>query len=163
MTDRQNLQTIQPAAFQAHVNHSFQLVMHAPVSRAAMLFRPEGERCWAGPHWNPVFLYPQPGKDIQGAVFTVQHGPRKSIWVNTLFDPAGGRMEYVAFVPDELVFTVGIRLTALDASSTTVEIRYVRTALDVTANEDVEAMGKCDRESGPHWQQAIESCLAGQS
>ena len=154
-----NQQIAKPAAVPAHVSNSFQFVLRAPLSRAAPLFGPEGERCWAGQHWNPEFLYPQPGKDVQGAVFTVQNGPHKSLWVNTLFDPEGGRMQYVSFVPGIHVFTVDVRLTPVDASSTSVEVTYVRTALDVGANEDVETMGKSDRESGPHWQQAIESCL----
>jgi len=157
-----NQQTAQSAAVPAHVSNSFQFVIRAPLSRVAPLFCPEGERCWAGQHWNPEFLYPQPGKDVQGAVFTVQNGPHKSLWVNTLFDPEGGRMQYVSFVPGIHVFTVDVRLTPVDSSSTSVEVTYVRTALDVGANEDVETMGKSDRESGPHWQQEIERCLTAQ-
>jgi hypothetical protein len=156
-----NQQTSQTAALPAHVRNSFQFVVRAPLSRAAPLFGPEGERCWAGPHWSPEFLYPQPGKDIQGAVFTVQHGPHTSVWVNTLFDPAAGRMQYVAFIAGAHVSTVDVRLTALDPSSTSVAVTYARTALDVTANDDVRAMGTSDSESGPHWKQAIESCLMG--
>lgn len=162
MTGKQTLQPIPAAAFPAHVLNSFQFVLRAPLSRAAPLFGPEGERCWAGQHWNPEFLYPQPGKDVQGAVFTVQQGPHKSVWVTTVFDQAGGRMQYVSFVPGTLVSTVDVRLTALDASSTRVEVTYARTALDAAANDHVLGMGKSDRESGPDWQQAIESCLTGQ-
>ena len=154
-----NQQTAHPAVVPAHVSNSFQFVIRAPLSRVAPLFGPEGERCWAGQHWNPEFLYPQPGKDVQGAVFTVQNGPHTSLWMNTLFDPEGGRMQYVSFVPGIHVFTVDVRLTPVDSSSTSVEVTYVRTALDVGANEDVETMGKSDRESGPHWQQEIERCL----
>jgi len=143
-----------------HVRNSFQLLVRAPLARAATLFGPEGERCWAGPHWNPEFLYPQPGKDVQGAVFTIQHGPHKSVWVNTLFDPSAGRMQYVSFIPETLVSTVDVRLTAVDLSSTSVKVTYARTALDAAANAEVEALGKRDRESGPEWQQAIEKCLA---
>ena len=146
----------------AHVSNTFQFVVRSPLKHAAALFGPDGERCWAGAQWNPEFLYPQPGKDIQGAVFTVQHGSHKSVWVNTLFDAGGGRMQYVSFIPDILVSTVDVRLTALDSSSTSVEVTYARTALDVAANDHVQAMGKSDRESGPEWQQAIEKCLTSQ-
>jgi hypothetical protein len=145
----------------AHVRNSFQFVVRAPLLRTAALFGPEGERCWAGQHWNPEFLFPQSGKDVQGAVFTVQHGPHKSVWVNTIFDSAGGRMQYVSFIPEALVSTVDVRLSALGAASTSVEVTYVRTALKIEANEDVEAMGKSDAQSGPDWQQAIEKCLGG--
>jgi hypothetical protein len=158
MTNQQKLQTT--AAVPAYVKNSFQFVVKAPLSRAAPLFGPEAERCWAGQQWNPEFLYPQPAKDVQGAVFTVQHGPHRSVWVNTLFDPEGGRMQYVSFIPDTLVSTVDVRLTVLDPLSTSVEVTYARTALDATANEHVQAMGRSDRESGPEWQQAIEKCLA---
>jgi hypothetical protein len=146
----------------AHVSNSFHFVVRAPLHRAAPLFGPEGERFWAGENWNPEFLHPQPGKDVQGAVFTIQRGANASVWVNTLFDPEVGRMQYVSFLPGVVVSTVDVRLTALDTSNTSVNVTYVRTALDVGANGDVQEMGKSDRESGPAWQQAIESCLTAQ-
>jgi hypothetical protein len=68
-------------------------------------------------------------------------------------------MQYVSLIPDMLVFTVDVRLTAVDPSHTSVEVTYARTALDAAVNDDVEAMGKRDRESGPEWQEAIEKCL----
>jgi hypothetical protein len=122
----------------SHVSNSFHLLVRAPLVRAAALFGPDGERCWAGPHWNPEFLHPQPGKDMQGAVFMVSHGPHKSVWVNTLFDPAAGRMQYVSFIPETMVSTVDVRLTAVDPSNTSVEVTYARTALDTAANDQVE-------------------------
>jgi hypothetical protein len=146
----------------AHVRNSFRFLVQAPLSRTSAFFGPEGERCWAGPHWNPEFLHPQPAQDVEGAVFTVQHGPHKSVWVNTVFDPVGGRMQYVSFVPETLVSTVEVRLSVLTQSSTKVEVSYVRTALDASANEDVLAMGRRDGESGPEWQKAIEGCLAAE-
>ncbi len=68
-------------------------------------------------------------------------------------------MQYVSFIPDTVVSTIDVRLTVVDPSSTRVSVTYERTALDVAANDDVEAMGKRDRESGPEWQQAIAKCL----
>ena len=147
------------AAQPAHVSNTFHLVVRAPVSRAASLFGPEGERCWAGPHWNPEFVYPQPGKDVLGAVFTIPHGPHRAVWVNTVFDTTGGRMQYVSFLPDTMVFTVDVRLTAIDPARTSVEVTYARTALDAAVNDEVEAMGLRDRDSGPEWQESIEKCL----
>jgi hypothetical protein len=151
-----------------HVTNSFHFIVPAPLSQAAPLFGPEGERCWTGPHWNPEFLHPQrvkdhPFHDQQGAVFTIQNGPHKSVWVNTLFDLANGRMQYVAFTPGALVSTVEVRLTPLTASTTGVEVTYARTALDPAANVDVEAIGAADRENGPKWQQSIEASLRQRS
>jgi hypothetical protein len=145
-----------------HVSNSFHFLVHAPLSSAAPLFGPDGERAWAGDDWNPQFLYPLPGKDIQGAVFTVQHGHHKSVWINTLFDLAGGKMQYVSIVTDVMVSTVDVRLTSVDPSTTSVEVTYVRTALDASANEEVQALGQSDRQKGPDWQETIETYLKEQ-
>ena len=100
MSNTQSTASTQAPVAPAHVSNSFHFLVHAPLGSAAPLFGPEGERSWAGDEWNPQFLYPQPGKDIQGAVFTIQRGGRKSVWITTLFDVANGRMQYVSFVPD---------------------------------------------------------------
>jgi hypothetical protein len=150
----QNASASQPA----HVRNSFQFTVALSVDRAAPLFGPEGERCWAGEHWNPEFLHPIPAKDIEGAVFTIPHGAHKSVWVNTLFDLSSGRMQYVSFVPEMLVSTIDVRLTAINPVTTGVEVTYTRTALSSSANDDVAALGESDRANGPHWKKAIEGC-----
>jgi hypothetical protein len=159
MNNTQSTASTQTPVAPAHVSNSFHFLVHAPLSSAALLFGPDGERSWAGDEWNPQFLYPQPGKDIQGAVFTVQRGRHKSVWINTLFDVAAGRMQYVSFVADAMVSTVDVRLTSVDPSTTSVDVTYVRTALDTSANEEVQALGQSDRQQGPHWQEAIETYL----
>jgi hypothetical protein len=147
----------------ARVINTFDFIVRAPLPEAAPLFGPEAECGWAGAEWNPEFLYPQPGRDLEGAVFRVRRGSYNSIWVNTLFDLDGGHMQYVAFIADLLVTTVDVRLTPLDPASTKVEVTYTRTALEPAANEHVEILGNNDRNSGPQWQQAIEACLATQN
>ena len=143
-----------------HARSQFVFTLPASLERAAPLFGPEGERCWAGAHWNPQFVYPRPGKDVEGAVFTVEHGSVRSIWVNTLFDLANGRMQYVSFIPDAVVSTIDVRLTRVGPNKTEVQVTYTRTALAVAANEHVSALARSDRANGPQWQRAIESCLA---
>ena len=81
----QSTKTAQAPAALAHVSNSFHFLVHAPLGRAAPLFGPEGERSWAGAEWDPQFLYPQPAKDVQGAVFTVQQGGRRICASATLF------------------------------------------------------------------------------
>ena len=159
MNSPQTIEPSVPPAELTHVSNSFHFEISAPLERVAPLFGPEAEQGWAGKHWNPVFLYPQPGKDVQGTVFTVQHGPRNSVWVNTIFDVPGGRMQYVSFIPDMLVTIVDVKLTPLDRSHITVEVIYTRTALQAAANDDVQALGNSDRNSGPAWQKSVETCL----
>jgi hypothetical protein len=162
-TPQQAVETMHPMTPVAHVTNTFEFRIAAPLDRVAPLFGPEGERCWAGDHWDPQFLYPQPAKDVEGAVFTVQHGPHNSIWVNTVFDLPGGRMQYVAVIPDVVISMIDVRLTMVDGSHTSVVVTYTRTALTAGANDDVSAMGADDRNSGPHWQRAIEACLIAQA
>jgi len=152
-----------PAAELAHVQNTFRFALPASFGRVAPFFGPEGERAWAGPHWNPEFLYPQPATDTEGAVFKVQHGQHTSLWVNTLFDLPNGRMQYVAILDDLVVSIVNVRLTAIDPSHTAVEVTYTRTALQPAANAHVRAMGDSDRDSGPDWQSSIEKCLLVQT
>jgi hypothetical protein len=147
----------------AHVTTTFRFQLAASLARVAPLFGPEGERCWAGKDWDPHFLYPQPARDIEGAVFTLQHGPRTSFWVNTAYDLAAGRLQYVAVLPDAFLNVIDVRLTIIDTTHTAVEVTYTRTALDPAVNDDVTAMGNADRVKGPHWQTMIEACLNSQS
>lgn len=95
-------------------------------------------------------------------MFTVQQGQHKSVWINTLFDLAGGRMQYVFFVADVMVSTVDVRLTSVDPSTTSVDVTYLRTAPDTSANEELQALGQNDRKKGPQWQEAIETYLREQ-
>ena len=142
----------------AHVSSHFSFDLAAPLAKAAPMFGPDGERAWAGEQWNPSFLYPTSARDIEGAVFTVAHGPVTSVWVNTIFDLAGGRMQYVCMRPDVMVATIDVRLTAT-LTGTHVEVTYMRTALRSEHNATVEAMGEKDRASGPQWQAAITGAL----
>lgn len=80
---------MKPVVEPARLSTRFDFEVDAPFSRTALLFGPRAEMSWAGTQWRPVFLYPWPGEDIEGAVFTVARGPHTSIWVNTLYDVAG--------------------------------------------------------------------------
>jgi len=143
----------------AHVVNSFRFEIAAAMKDVAPMFGPEAERRWAGEEWNPVFLYPRPGRDVQGAVFTVDHGPIHTVWVNTVFDLSHGRMQYVAISGDHFVTTVEVQLTAVAASRTSVQVTYARTALVTAANDHVRELGERDRTSGPEWQRGIETAL----
>jgi len=142
-----------------HLSTRFDFEIDAPFSTTALLFGPESERTWAGEHWKPIFFYPQPGKDTEGAVFTVARGVHTSIWVNTVYDVAGGHMQYVAIVPQVVATVVEVKLTRLDASKTRVDVAYTRTALDPAANDDVRDLARDDAVSGPEWGKAIRASL----
>jgi hypothetical protein len=143
-----------------HVTIAFDLTVHASYARTAPLFGPEGERAWAGNHWNPVFLYPTPAEDMEGAVFTVQHGPLKAVWVNTLLDMDARHFQYVYFLPDMMVTVIDVRFRPLAAEETEVHVVYTRTALTQDGNQHVTTMSEGDKTAGAEWQHAIDTYLA---
>jgi hypothetical protein len=143
-----------------HLSTSFDLAVHASYAVTAPLFGPEGERPWAGKHWNPQFIYPQPAADVEGAVFTIQHGPFQATWVNTLFDVEGRHFQYVYFMPDVMVTVIDVRFKLVSADSTAVHVVYTRTALTPDGNEHVAAMNEGDKKAAKEWQEGIDDYLA---
>jgi len=142
-----------------HTSTSFDLTVHASYAKTAPLFGPEGERAWAGKHWNPVFMHPQPAADVEGAVFTIQHGNLKAVWVTSAFDADARHFQYVYFLPDLMVTVIDVRFKPEGASSTAVHVVYTRTALTPEGNEHLTAMSQGDSTAGKEWQKAIDEHL----
>jgi hypothetical protein len=143
----------------AHVISRFHFTVDAPFARVAPQFGPEAERAWGDPQWNPQFIYPQPGKDTAGAVFTVPYGKTNSIWINTNYDPVGGRMQYVYLVGDVMVCVIDVHVTSTDSTHTVVDVTYTRTALTSEHNDGVGRLAMKDAQNGPVWKQYVEHAL----
>jgi hypothetical protein len=139
---------------------AFDIVVRLPYAEAAPLFGPEGERPWAGKHWNPQFLYPQPARDEQGAVFTIQHGPVTAVWVNTLFDLEAHHFQYVYFIPEIMVTTIDVHFTPSNSTTTEVHVLYTRTALTAEGNNHVATFTATDKTAAHDWQNSIDAYLA---
>ena len=152
-------QSSSPVAKLLRTQTAFDITVHLPYAEAAPLFGPEGERPWAGAHWDPQFLYPQPAHDEQGAVFTVHHGPVTAVWVNTLFDLDARHFIYAYFIPGIMVTTIDVRFTPTDANNTGVHVVYTRTALTPEGNEHVTAFTATDKTAAHNWQQSIDTYL----
>jgi hypothetical protein len=142
------------------IQTQFDFQVTAPYAVTAPLFGPEGERAWAGKDWDPQFIYPQPAKDVEGAVFTINHGSRTATWVNALFDVEGRHFHYIYFLPEVMVTEIDVRFTTLNPNNTDVHVVYTRTALTDEGNEHVRAMSEHDKTAGIEWQQSIENYLA---
>jgi hypothetical protein len=93
-----------------HFRKDFSFVVQAPIEVAGPLFGADKERVWA-PGWNPAFLWPREAGDQAGMVFTIPHGERTAVWVNTVFDLAAGRVQYVYVLPDVVATVVSLQLT----------------------------------------------------
>jgi hypothetical protein len=142
---------------------SFDLVVHASYPATATLFGPEGERAWAGKHWNPQFIHPLPPHDEEDAVFTIQHGDTRATWVAALHDVPGRHFKYVYFIDGLLVTTIDVRFTIVGSASTTVQVVYTRTALTPAGIIHVAQLTSGDRTAGPEWQRSINAYLASRS
>jgi len=144
----------------ARTQASFAFAVEAPRSRAFALFGAWGEKAWAGDDWQPCYLHPDPPRDEAYAVFTVAHGPHEAVWVNTAFDLAAGRVQYVYVVPGVQAVVIDLALAEEDARRTRVAVTYRRTALDPAMNERVREMAAHDRENGPEWERLIAAASA---
>lgn len=156
-------QSKEPSSPLLRTQTDFDLVVHLPYGETAPLFGPEGERPWAGKHWDPHFVYPRPARDEQGAVFTVEHGRVTAVWVNTLFDLEGRHFIYAAFIPGIMVTTIDVRFTPTNATTTSVHLVYTRTALTPGGNDHVAAFTEVDKRAVRDWQQGIDTYLASQT
>jgi hypothetical protein len=139
---------------------SFDLIVHLPLEQTAPLFGPLGELAWAGGHWNPEFIYPQPAHDQEGAVFSIHHGPYTATWVCTAFDLDARHFQYVYFLPGLMVTTIDVHFKPVDANGTAVNVIYTRTAIAPEGNAHVAAMSDGDKNAGAEWQLAIDEHLA---
>lgn len=148
-----------PPVAPAHRTAHFSFTVAAPFARVAPQFGPEAERAWGDPQWDPHFLYPQPGKDVPGAVFTIQHDRMSSVWVNTKYDPAAGRMQYVYIVAETMVCVIDVSIASIDPTHSSVDVTYTRTALATEHNEGIAHLSERDAHSGPEWQQHVEHAL----
>jgi len=143
----------------SHAKSEFTFTVNAPATVAFPLFGPEGERPWAGAHWDPQFIYPKPAQDVEGAVFRVHHGHHEATWVNTSFDAQAGHAAYVYVIDGKLATRIDVQLTPVTPQTTSVRVMYERTALDPSVYKDVGEMAQTDPRMGPEWEKAIADYL----
>jgi hypothetical protein len=140
-----------------HFRNEFSFVAQAPIDVAGPLFGADKERLWA-PDWNPLFVWPQEAVDQPGMVFTVAHGDRTAVWVNTVFDLAAGRVQYVCVLTDVVATVVSLQFAPI-GNTTRVAVTYERTALREGARDVVRRMAERDANAGPEWERQINAYL----
>jgi hypothetical protein len=149
-----------PAQTQSRLRtrETFDFVANAPVERAFPLFGAKMERVWAE-DWDPQFVWPVNAEDREGMVFQIAHGDLTATWINTAFDPAAGRIQYVYVLTDFMATVITLGLTPR-GNSTHVSVVYERTSLSTRANAKVGQRAEHDRRSGPEWAAQINRYLA---
>jgi hypothetical protein len=121
---------------------------------AAPLFGALEEQKWAE-GWKPIFLYPNPAADQEGAVFRVERPGHSSVWTTTVFDLAGGHVQYLVVINNIILTRIDIRLSRNSAEKTDVSVLYERTAIDPSANDAVTRLAKQDAGHADEWRDAI--------
>jgi Polyketide cyclase / dehydrase and lipid transport len=105
---------------------SFLLPLSA--EEAIELFTPEGERRWAGIHWDPV--YPDAGTrgdPAPGLVFTTAGDGGTTVWVVLAREP--DRITYARVLPDHSAGIVTVTCSPTADESSQVTVQYDITAL----------------------------------
>jgi hypothetical protein len=148
----------------AHGRTEFTFTVAANKSTVFPLFGASGERKWgthgSGP-WDPHFVWPVPERDVEGEVCTIIHGHhnKTATWINTAFDPETGHVQYVYFLPGDIVTRIDIRVTERDPATTQVDVIYDQTALNSSVNASIQERTQHDQDMAKEWQQQITAAL----
>ncbi len=145
----------------AHTRESFSFTANGPMSEVAPLFGAEREKEWAR-GWEPRFVWPTPAVDREGMVFTVAHGDRTAVWVNTRFDLEKGDVQYVYVIPEVMTTRITLKISR-DGERTRVKVDYERTALSAGAARLVREMAEHDATAGEEWRTEIDAAHAKRS
>ena len=142
-----------------HTSEEFTFLANARLGALFPLFGADRERVWAT-GWEPRFVWPAPPFDRAGMVFQISHGEKIATWVNTVFDPVGGRVQYVYVVPEVVATVITLHLRAR-GTVTEVAVRYERTSLSAESDVTVKEMAEHDRVAGLEWARQINAFIAG--
>jgi hypothetical protein len=119
----------------AHIAHSGGFHVEATPEHAFQLFTAPGERLWA-PGWDPVILSGGDGRP-EGSVWITSHGEERTVWVVVDYDTDALHARYARVTPASRAGTVEVFVRPDGSGESAVEVRYVRTALNETGNEDL--------------------------
>lgn len=142
-----------------HVERSFTITLSAPPAVAFQAFGPSAEKRWS-PGFNPVFAYPNPPKETDGAVFTLQRRTTQ-IWLLQTWDVRHYIVHYVAVDPGEKTTDILIRLMPWGVHKSRATISYTWTSLTSSGDAEVAHVAKSFVSEAPHWESTINDYLAG--
>jgi hypothetical protein len=145
----------------ARLTRSYTQHLDAPPGVVFPLLGPVQEKKWAH-GWDPVFVYPPGGADERGCVFMTGGGA--SVWVLTMFDEPGLRVEYVQVTAGVRVSELSITLAPHGTTETVAVISYTWTALSAKSNEFIEAhRGPLFEEGMREWESGFNAYLRGRA
>jgi len=141
-----------------HVERSFTITLNAGTEVATRAFGAVAEERWA-PGFSPLFAYPNPPKDVEGAVFTLQV-PRTQIWLLQTWDMVDHVVRYVAVDPGIKISVIVIRVTPFGTNQSRATVTYDRTSLSTAGDAEVAEFAKTFVNQASEWENAINAYLA---
>jgi hypothetical protein len=140
------------------IRRSATIQLRRPAARAMTLFTPEGERAWAGPHWDP--RYPAPDRTLgDGAVFLTEREATATVGV--MVEHLPHRVRYVRVTPDVYAGTVTVAVIESGAEDCRVEVTYDLTALSERGASDLDRFGTHYDAEIDGWATAINAATEG--
>jgi hypothetical protein len=126
------------------------------------LFSPLGEKSWV-PQWDPELLHPEGATWERGLVFRTKEERGDAIWIVSLLDRPGHRVEYHRVESDRYVARVEVCCRALSAAETEVQTTYEFIGLSKEGNEQIATMTEDDYKAKmTRWQNWINTLLQKQ-
>jgi hypothetical protein len=141
-----------------HAHQSFTITLNAVPDVAVRAFGAVAEERWA-PGFDPRFAYPNPPKDTEGAVFTLD-GKTTQVWLLQRWDMTQHVVRYVAVDPGVKISAIDIEVAPLGANGSRATVTYDRTSLSPAGDAEVAAWAKTFAAQAPDWATAINGYLA---
>ena len=141
-----------------------EFTLPVPLEAAMPLFTPEGERRWAGAHWDPVYAIPPatPGDDAApGTVFTTESTGGVGTWI--VLERRDDGIGYARVVPGRIAGTIDVRFSqeAEPGGATRITVRYDVTSLGPEGARFVEELEAGYAEFLAEWRREILGGLGG--
>ena len=137
------------------VQSSIVLHLNAPPAVAFPFFDPVNETKW-DPYWNPQLL----GDRVQeGLVFLTQDDRGRAVWILDRYDTDAYAIRYIV-TAQNILDQIDINVAADGAGASIATVKYTRTSLDSSADEQVKRFGAHFGHQAPHWESAINGALA---
>lgn len=144
------------------VTRSGEFELPCDADTAFPFFSPEGERRWVD-GWNPQPVFPAADgvTFATDAVFRLEMGGERSVWVVLNVDLRARVAEYVYVVENSRVARVRVEATTVVAERSAVAVSYTITALSEGGNEFVrEFTEEAYAQKMRDWQKRVSAVLA---
>ena len=123
------------------VSRSFTQHLCAPPPAVFELLCPVRETEWVN-DWRPKLVLSDSGVAEPDCVFITPGIPEDALWLMTVHDPVGYRLEIVKVIPGVVVGRISIELAPADEDATTADITYAYTSISDHGDRALEEFTK---------------------